>query len=131
MFDAIALLFEDLAPTAQQTLPPLDTTTALTGVIWTALGDIDMKVRWRATHAVLLLVRLGCTAELDILAKFARGDESSEPFLDARYPFYALHARMWLLLALARAAKEPKAVTLAGFTSWLANVIRGPHHAVN
>lgn len=131
VFDATALLFEDLAPPEEQPSPPADSTIALAGTIWTALGDIDMKVRWQAAHAVVLLVRFECTAELAALAGFAAGIETTAPFLDARFPFYALHARMWLLLALARASREPNAATLASFASWLADVVRGPHHAVN
>lgn len=139
VFDALASLFEDLAPSATTsdgayetlTIPPADSASCVAGVIWAALGDIAIESRWRAAHAVLLLTQLGCKHELDALARFAAGTESMTPFIDSRFPFYALHSRMWLLLALARAAQEPNAATLANFTIWLAGIIRGPHHAVN
>lgn len=139
VFDDLAALFEDLAPSATssdgagETLPALpgDHATGVAGVIWGALGDISIVTRWRAAHAVLLLVRLECTAELDALARFADGTTSIAPFHDARLPFYGLHARMWLLLALARAAQEPDANPLTAFTTWLADVVRGPRHASN
>ena len=139
VFDDLAALFEDLARSAtssdggSETLPasPGDHASGVGGVIWGALGDISIVVRWRAAHAVLLLVRLGCTAELDALARFADGRSLIAPFHDARLPFYALHARMWLLLALDRAAQEPNAAPLSTFTTWLADVVRGPRHAAN
>jgi hypothetical protein len=139
VFDALANLFEDLAPSGTSSdgpyelmpSPPADAASCVAGLIWAALGDIASESRWRAAHAVLLLVRLGCKDELDALARLANGTKPVAPFLDARFPFYSLHARMWLLLALTRAAQEPNAATLTGFTSWLIGVVRGPHHAAN
>ncbi|WP_344017985.1 hypothetical protein [Pseudonocardia kongjuensis] len=139
VFDDLADLFEDLAPSATssdgpgETLPapPDDHASDVAGVIWGALGDISIVRRWQAAHAVLLLVRLGCTNELTALARFANGTSSTAPFRDARLPCYPLHARMWLLIALARAAQEPNATPLAVFTTWLVDVVRGPRHAAN
>ena len=139
VFDALANLFEDLAPSGTSAdgpykslpCPPADSASCVAGLIWAALGDTASESRWRAAHAVLLLVRLGCKDELDALARFAAGTEPVPPFLDAQFQFYLLHARMWLLLALARAAKEPNAATLTGFTTWLTGVVRGPYHATN
>ena len=139
VFDALANLFEDLAPSATTSdgpyealpIPPADSASWVAGLIWAALGDIAIESRWRAAHAVLLLTRLGCNDELDALARFASGAGAVTPFVDSRFPFYSLHARMWLLLALARAAQEPNAVMLTGFTAWLTDIIRGPHHAAN
>jgi hypothetical protein len=139
VFDALASLFEDLAPSGTSSdgpydrLPslPADPASCVAGLIWAALGDMAIESRWRAAHAVLLLVRLGCKDELDALARLADGTKQVAAFVDARFPFYSLHARLWLLLALARAAKEPNAATLIGFTGWLVGVVRGPHHAAN
>jgi hypothetical protein len=139
VFDALATLFDDLAPSGTSSdgsyeslpNPPADFASCVAGVIWAALGDMASESRWRAAHALLLLVRLGCKDELDALARLADGTDQVAPFLDARFPFYSLHARMWLLLALARAAKEPNAAALTGFTTWLAEVVRGSHHAAN
>jgi hypothetical protein len=139
VFDALANLFEDLEPSGTSSdgpyeslpSPPTDSASCVAGLIWAALGDMASESRWRAAHAVLLLVRLSCKDELDALARLADGTAPVAPFLDARFPFYSLHARMWLLLALARAAKEPNAATLTGFTAWLTGVVRGPYHAAN
>jgi hypothetical protein len=139
VFDALAHLFEDLAPSATtsdgpyEALPisPADSSNWVAGLVWAALGDIAIESRWRAAHTVLLLTRLGCNDELNALAQFACGTAPVTPFVDSRFPFYSLHARMWLLLALARAAQEPNAVMLTCFTSWLTDIIRGPRHAAN
>ena len=139
VFDALAALFEDLAPSSTSAdgpyetlpVPPAAPSSGIAGLIWAALGDISSQVRWQAAHAVLLLVKLGCKDELDALARIATAAEPVSAFTDSRFPFYSLHARMWLLLALARGAKEPTATVLSGFTTWLADVVRGPHHAAN
>lgn len=139
VFDALADLFEDLAPAATSAdgpveklpFPPASPAEGTAGLIWAALGDISSQIRWQAAHAVLLLAELGCKGELDALARIAAGPGSVAAFTDSRLPFYSLHARMWLLLALARAAKEPSADMLSGFTDWLIDIIRGPHHAAN
>ncbi|WP_224404018.1 hypothetical protein [Pseudonocardia sp. ICBG1034] len=139
VFDALAELFEDLAPSATSSdgsgdalpVPTGDHASGLAGVLWSALGDMSIAMRWRAAHAVLLLVRLGCIAELDALVRFADGTSSVAPFHDARFPFYLLHARLWLLLALSRAALDQDAIPVAAFAPWLKTVVLGPRHAAN
>jgi hypothetical protein len=139
VFDAVAELFDDLAPPDQTSDGPYDSLAmrptslkiCVAGVIWAALGDMTIESRWRAAHATLLLVRLGCADELEALARFAQQTESVAPFVDSRFPFYSLHARMWLLLALSRASLEPNAAVLSSFTSLLTSIARGPRHAAN
>ncbi|MGW5153208.1 hypothetical protein [Rhodococcus koreensis] len=138
VFDSLAHLFDDLAPPHTSSDGPYDSlptpphsVSGIAGVIWAALGDMASQTRWQAAHAVLLLVRLGCKDELDALLRLADGTDPTTPFTDARFPFYTLHARMWLLLALARAAQEPDAAMLTRFTPWLTGIIHGPHHAAN
>lgn len=139
VFDSLASLFEDLVP--QETtadgpyhalpIAPAGRSAGVSGVIWSALGDMSIAMRWRAAHAVLLLVRLGCEDELEALLRLADESHSVTPFLDSRLPFYSLHARMWLLIALCRASLEPNARLLARFAPFLVSVTQGPHHAVN
>ena len=139
VFDDLALLFEDIAPAATSSdgavlsLPssPDDPAEGLAGLLWAALGDMAITVRWRAAHAVVLLVRLDRRGELEALARFADGTASVTPFHDGRFPFYKLHARMWLLLALARAAQEPRAGVLSGFADWLVRIVENSSHAAN
>lgn len=138
VFDALADLFEYISPTNTSSDGPHasvsnlpDSAACIAGTIWAALGDISGESRWQAAHAVLLLVRLGCADELDALLRFADGTEQVAVFVDSQFPFYSLHARMWLLLALARAVQEPNAAMLTAFAPWLTSVVRGPHHAAN
>lgn len=139
VFDALAELFDDLAPPTDVSdgpyedlpEPPSEHSSCVAGLIWAALGDMSAKTRWQAAHAVLLLVQLGCQQELDALAAFADGTKQVTPFVDARLPFYSLHARMWLLHALARASREPNASSIAPFADWLAAVVHARNHATN
>lgn len=139
VFDALAALFDDLAPSATASdgsyanLPdaPADLAACLAGLIWAALGDMSIARRWQAAHTVLLLVQIGDHNTLTELAKFADGTNDSSPFHDTRFPRYELHSRMWLLFSLDRAASEPNASLLGPFVPWILNVIDGPPHAVN
>lgn len=139
VFDALAALFDDLAPPATASdgpyanvpAAPADLATCLAGLIWAALGDMAVARRWQAAHAVLLLVQVGDQSALTELARFADGTNDPAPFHDARFSRYELHSRMWLLFALERAASEPNANLLGPFVPWILNVVDGPPHAAN
>lgn len=139
VFDDLAELFDEIAsvdtaadgPFASVPSPPADDATCVAGLIWGALGDMSPKVRWQAANAVLLLSKLGCDDVLAALLRFADGTESLEAFVDSRLPFYSLHARMWLLLAVTRAAHEPEPSPMRVFAGWLVSVVRAGGHAPN
>lgn len=139
VFDALAALFDDLAPPATTsdglyaTVPPapMDLTTCLAGLIWAALGDMAISRRWQAAHAVLLLVQIGDQETLTQLAGFADATNDPAAFHDARFSRYELHSRMWFLFALERAASEPKAKVLEAAVPWLLDVVDGPPHAAH
>jgi hypothetical protein len=80
------------------------------GLIWRMLGSPSANDRWRAAHSVRACARLGRWPIIDALV--ARlNDESLGPFNATELPFYYLHARLWLLIALARIAKDyPKEI---------------------
>lgn len=139
VFDALAALFDDLAPAATTSdgpyadvqAAPTGLATCLAGLIWAALGDMSVSRRWQAAHAVLLLVQIGDKNTLTELARFAEGTNDPSPFHDARFPRYELHSRMWLLFALERAASESNAKLMVPFVPWILNLVDGPPHAVN
>ncbi len=87
-------------------LPPLPVEAALAGYIWAALASPRGSVRWQAAHVVRGLCTLGRTRVLAHLIELAEASKGT-PFADARLHFYDLHARQWLLIALARAAESP------------------------
>ncbi|GAB3821941.1 hypothetical protein GCM10028799_34750 [Kribbella italica] len=139
VFDALAALFDDLAPPATASdgpyanvpTAPTDPATCLAGLVWAALGDMAVARRWQAAHAVLLLVQIGDQGTLTQLAGFADGTNDVAPFHDARFSSYELHSRMWFLFALERAASEPNAELLNATVPWLFEVVDGPPHAAN
>jgi len=73
------------------------------GLIWLQLGSPWAGNRWRAAHTIRSLARLGKWEVVDALvARFDAVD--ALPFQAPELRFYFLHARLWLLIALARMA---------------------------
>jgi hypothetical protein len=85
--------------------PPGDIEGAIAGYIWAGLASPDSALRWESAHCVLSACQLGRSAVLERLISLAAAKQG-KPFVDARLPFYDQHARLWLLIALARAAKD-------------------------
>jgi hypothetical protein len=106
-------LIDHLAP------PPAPVGTSLAGFIWAALGDASVATRWRAAHAVSVLVSLRQSAVLAALARYASGGLSAEPFVDRRLHFYDKHALVWLLMALERSATTADPAGLKPFVPLL------------
>ncbi|MCL7420601.1 MAG: hypothetical protein M8364_06830 [Methylobacter sp.] len=84
-------------------IPPDSITDAFTGFIWSALGSPRSAIRWRAAHCVRRLVEAGCENEIDALIDWM-SQGRVDAFGSKKYPFYNLHARQYLLIAIARAA---------------------------
>ncbi len=85
--------------------PPPDVNEAVAGYIWAALAAPQASLRWEAVHVVRGLCALDGKMVLDHLVKLA-GGQSGGTFVDRGLHFYHLHARQWLMVALARAANE-------------------------
>jgi hypothetical protein len=84
---------------------PSDETALVAGLIWSRLGHPAAAMRWRAAHAIRRFAALGRFEVIDHLVDLA-GTDDAMPFVDAKQPFYVMHARLWLLIALARIAKD-------------------------
>lgn len=84
---------------------PDDEATFVAGLVWARLGHPVAAMRWRAAHAVRRLVAAG---RFDVIERLIQrfGSTRSLPFGDAKLPFYGMHAWLWLLIALARVAKD-------------------------
>ncbi len=82
-------------------LPPNNISDAFTGFVWAALGSPRSSVRWQAAHCVRRLVEAGCEQELNSLIDWMKRD-CVNAFGSRAFPFYNLHARLYLLIALAR-----------------------------
>ncbi len=113
-------------PWATAPRPPEDVTEALAGYLWTVLASPWASQRWEAAHAVRLLCQLGRKDLLRALMGWAQRG-SGGAFADAMLHFYALHARQWLCLALARAALEVPEVLRPHFTFLENTALREDH----
>ena len=75
------------------------------GLVWRMLGAPSATDRWRAAHSVRSFARFG---RWDVVAAIVR----LFPLLDGgsfqakEIPFFYLHARLWLIIALARLATD-------------------------
>ena len=91
--------------------PPETVPKAVAGYIWAALASPWAERRWEAAHAVRALCAVGREEVLDHLAELAAA-QSGSSFVAPDLTFYAFHAELWLIIALARAAAErPASVT--------------------
>lgn len=102
-------------PWSSGLLPPTDIKASLAGYIWATLAAPESVLRWEGSHVVLGLVSLGRHDVLSHVVKFAT-ERIGGPFVDAKLPFYDLHALQWLLIGIARATIDFPSV-LAPFAS--------------
>lgn len=80
------------------------------GLVWRMLGSPYAIERWRAAHSVRAFARLGCWDVIDALVNNS-AQEDAGPFQAKELGFLFMHARLWLLIALARMALDhPKDV---------------------
>ncbi|WP_205470677.1 hypothetical protein [Breoghania sp. L-A4] len=92
-------------PWNDQLSVPADEAELVAGLVWARLGHPVAAMRWRAVHAVRRLAKVRRFDVIDLLiARFGSG--VGLPFSDAKLPFYAMHAQLWLLIALARVSKD-------------------------
>lgn len=84
---------------------PQEEADAVAGLLWARLGHPVASMRWRAAHAIRRLAQI---SRFDILSGLIERFDSAtaHPFNDAKLPFYAMHAQLWLLIALARVSKD-------------------------
>ena len=73
------------------------------GLVWLTLGAPSAAHRWRAAHSIRCFARFGKWGIIDaIIGKLQSTD--AHPYQAPELPFYFLHARLWLLIAIARVA---------------------------
>lgn len=102
-------------PWSNELLPPAEVKVSLAGYIWASMAAPEAVLRWEGAHAVMGLITLGRQDVLGHIVKLASKGVGG-PFVDARLPFYALHALQWFLIGVARATPESPQV-LAPFAS--------------
>lgn len=116
-------------PVTASLLPTADLEAAVAGYLWSALSSPQGHRRWEAAHAVRSLCRLGCKSVVAHLVDYDRGTPVG-PYADHRLPFYHRHGRLWLLIALARAAEE-RPESVMSEAEWLkGHAFRGDPHVL-
>ncbi len=82
-----------------------DTNKNIAGFIWSALGSPRSAMRWNAAHCIRQLANLNCIDVLDALIGWLEHNKV-DAFGSHKFPFYNLHARQYLLIALARVSMD-------------------------
>ncbi len=100
--------------TAPDSQIPRDIDEAAARFLFAYMGDCDLRLRWRAAHAVRRLARTEDEATLmALVAEYGRREE--RVFRAHDFEFYWLAARLWFVLAWDRVAGErPRSAALAG-----------------
>lgn len=129
LFEGVLDAHDGDGPWSPALAPPVDVEAAVAGYVWAGLAAPDSSVRWQAAHVVRALCALGRTKAVSSLLELAKS-AAGGPFVDARLLFYHLHARLWLLIALSRSAKDHPAA-LAGYIEFLIqSALTGESHAL-
>lgn len=85
--------------------PASDLNTITSGFVWQLLGSPRASDRWCAAHSVRRFAQLGRWEVVGALVRKLPSTDS-KAFGAPELPFYYLHARLWLLIALARVALD-------------------------
>jgi hypothetical protein len=102
--------------------PPAEIDTAMAGYVFGGLASPMATIRWEAAHAVHAVCHFQHREILQALVLLGDG-ATGGVFADARLHFYHLHARLWLLIALARAAKDRPQV-VAGHSDFILKYVQ-------
>lgn len=94
---------------------------SLARFLFAMLGDADVRLRWRAGHAIRSLARLGESAVLEKLTHLFRDRTVDDVFRRPDAPFYWLAARLWLLITFDRIATETP-TSIRNYSVWLLEI---------
>lgn len=85
--------------------PASEPTSVAAGLIWLALGSPTAAQRWLAAHSVRRFAKF---ARWDVLDALMQRIDSTDahPYQASELRFYFFHARLWLLIAIARVAMD-------------------------
>ena len=122
---------EDYAdgPWANWMTPPEEVTDAFTGFVWAALGSPRSAIRWQAVHSIRRLAEAGCEREIEALIRWMSRDHA-DAFGSHKFPFYNLHARQYLLIAMARTAIDNPEILRRHHSVFAQQALEGIPHAL-
>jgi hypothetical protein len=92
--------------------PSNDISVNIAGFIWSALGSPHSKTRWSGCHVVKKLADFNCIQTLNSLIDWLKHN-NVDAFGSNQYPFYNLHARQYLLIALRRVSVDQPSLLIA------------------
>lgn len=95
----------------QSLVPSVQMDSAFAGFVWSALGSPKSSTRWCAVHCVRRLAEAQCTEEIDALIEWLERD-NVDLFGATKFPFYNLHARLYLFISLARVSIDNPQILL-------------------
>jgi len=104
-----------------------DPVTGYAGKIWSALASPGGKPRWEAAHCVRRLVEMQCVPEIDALVAWMQSGKCGA-FGAPRFPFYALHAQLYLFVAFARGARTDATALRKHAATFATIALDGPPH---
>lgn len=105
---------------------PTNLEEAVAGFVWATLAAPEASLHWRAAHAVVGLVKLGAASSLKHLMDLIQTD-SGGCFVDSSFPFYSYNARLYLLVALARAVSDSPALLAPYFETFTKFALTARH----
>jgi hypothetical protein len=114
-------------PWSQLLLPPVHMDSAFTGFVWSALGSPKTSTRWCAAHSVRRLAEAQCSDEIDALINWMERD-TVNAFGANKFPFYNLHARLYLLISLARVSIDNPHILLRHSEVFYKNALHTSPH---
>ncbi|MBF4433411.1 ATP-binding protein [Vibrio anguillarum] len=93
---------------------------ALACQLYSFLGDVDTRARWRAAHSIRTSARMGdCKIIMALIALYE--NKSMPGYREDNAPFYWMSARLWLIVTFDRIAFEvPEAI--APVARWLLSI---------
>jgi hypothetical protein len=107
--------------------PPVNINNAFAGIVWSALGSPRTSTRWRAVHCVKRLADSQCSDEIDALIDWMKRD-LVDAFGANNFSFYNLHAKLYLLISLARISINNSHILLRHSDIFYQYAVNSPPH---
>ena len=98
----------------------------IAGFIWSELGSPRSVERWNAAHTVRALAEFNCKDIIDELINWMQHDKV-DAFGSSKFPFYNLHARLYLLIALARISQDKPELLIQHKNLFVQYALGKPH----
>lgn len=99
---------------------------SIAGFIWSFLGSPRSTERWNAVHVVKAVAELNCVPIIDELVNWMRHDRA-DAYGSREFPFYNLHARLYLLIAFSRVSLQYSQLLLEHKDVFVYYALAEPH----